>query len=84
MLHSKIIIMDLPEDDNLLFAHIHDAPAGVNGPVIVTLAANADAFGVNQATQLTQAQFDKVMNNAIYVNAHSTMYPAGVVRGQIR
>lgn len=72
-------------DGSVVAAHIHKAPAGVNGPVVVPLTPPAD--GVVHAC----AAVDPVLANDIaanaagyYVNVHTTAFPAGAVRGQLR
>lgn len=85
VLHSKVIV-DVPEGVGTLTAsHIHQGAAGINGPVRIFLCHNADEFGLNIATPLTDAQYT-ILTTAehLYVNAHSTVYPGGLVRGQIR
>ncbi|HSC54574.1 MAG TPA: CHRD domain-containing protein [Phnomibacter sp.] len=85
VLHSKVKV-DAPEAvGNLTAAHIHEAAAGVNGPVRIFLCHNADEFGMNMETKLTPAQYTILTTAAhLYVNAHSVVFPAGVARGQIR
>lgn len=66
-------------------AHIHDAPAGVAGPVDIALSA-PDATG--WATGCISADradiLDIIRDPAdYYVNVHNTDYPAGAVRGQL-
>lgn len=84
ILYSKIIIQKLADGDALRFAHVHEAPFGVNGPVRITLAANAADFGINKEIPLTDAQYNLLLSGTAYVNAHSNFYPGGIVRGQIR
>lgn len=67
-------------------AHIHRAPAGVNGPVVVPLslpdaAGNASGCRENVAPALIQAIID--FPDQYYVNVHNTVYPGGAVRGQL-
>ena len=84
VLHSKVNV-DAPEAaGTLLFAHIHAGAAGVNGPVKIFLCHTTEDFGVNQTLQLTDEEFDMLMNDPLYVNVHSTVKPGGLVRGQIR
>jgi hypothetical protein len=67
-----------------IIAHVHAGMAGANGPVRVTLAANASEFGINKVIQLTDAQFNLITEGFAYVNVHSNFFPAGIIRGQIR
>ncbi len=72
-------------DGNLTAAHIHNGAAGANGSVLILLASGAADFGVDKQVQLTDVQKTAVDGTgALYVNAHSTIFPAGIVRGQIR
>lgn len=67
-------------------AHIHDAHAGTNGPVIVPLEQDAmdpTRFTVPANAALTTAQIDTLLAGGLYLNAHSDAYPGGEVRGQI-
>lgn len=82
-LYSKIIIQKLADGDALRFAHVHAGMAGMNGPVRITLAANASEFGINKVIQLNDIQYTLVTEGAAYVNAHSNFFPGGIVRGQI-
>lgn len=87
ILYAKVIVQKLEEDDGDLFAaHIHTGAEGVAGPVLVGLVSGADNFGKNQKIQLTDEQYEAIVDGSqpLYVNAHSTIYPAGIVRGQIR
>lgn len=83
-LYSKITVENLEEGDALRAAHVHEAPAGVNGGVKIFLARSAADFGQNIVQKLTGAQYDILLNNPTYVNAHSNVHPGGIVRGQIR
>jgi hypothetical protein len=84
VLHSKVNVDAPPEAGTLTAAHIHLGAAGVNGPVKIFLCHSTADFGVNQTLQLTDEQFNMLMNDHLYVNAHSTVKPAGLLRGQIR
>ena len=66
-------------------AHIHLGAAGSNGPVIVPLtAAGSGVFNVPPGTVLTAAQLLAYKQGNLYYNAHSTLFPNGEIRGQIR
>ena len=65
-------------------AHIHEAPAGSNGPVIVPLKQISErAFTATDNARLTEAQYAAYKAGNLYVNVHSEKYPGGEVRSQI-
>jgi hypothetical protein len=76
-------------DGTVSAAHIHVAPAGVAGPVVVPLFTGA-AFSGTDATGGCAEDVSEELIKAIrqdpaayYVNVHSTVFPAGAVRGQL-
>jgi CHRD domain-containing protein len=65
-------------------AHIHLAPAGTNGPVVVTLEkASPDHWEVPIGTVLTPAQVKSFQAGELYVNVHSAAHPDGEIRLQL-
>jgi hypothetical protein len=101
-LHYRLIVANI---ENVTMAHIHLAPAGANGPVVVWLYPSAPpaqlipgrsngvlATGVitsaNLVGQLTGQSLDALVehltNGNAYVNVHTSQFPGGEVRGQIR
>lgn len=75
-------------DGNVVAAHIHAAPAGVNGPVVVPLFSSF--LGGTDSASGCVGDLDKALVKAIrkqpadyYVNVHSTTFPGGAVRGQL-
>ncbi|MBI5666055.1 MAG: CHRD domain-containing protein [Nitrospirae bacterium] len=71
---------------NSTLAHIHEAPAGANGPVVIPLSGGAGATSgvwTIPLTRLTLDQFNTLANNGFYINIHSATNPAGEIRGQI-
>jgi len=83
-LYSKVIIQNLADGDVLRFAHVHAGATGVNGPIKIFLCHTAEDFGENIVTDLTDEEYNLLLNDATYVNAHSNFSPPGLVRGQIR
>ena len=66
-------------------AHIHVAPAGVPGPVVVSLTAPG-ADGMSSGCTSVDPELIKAIRKApdsYYVNVHNADYPAGAVRGQL-
>jgi hypothetical protein len=84
ILYSKVTITALEAADAITVSHIHAAAAGVNGSVIQFLCATAADFNISVQHTLSDALITSVKNDPVYVNAHSTLHPGGVVRGQIR
>ena len=69
-------------------AHIHQAPAGTPGPVIVPLDTSAvtgtsGTFSGTSTVALTDAQVTALQAGGLYVNVHTTANSAGEIRGQI-
>ncbi|MEA2826226.1 MAG: hypothetical protein QOG43_665 [Actinomycetota bacterium] len=65
-------------------AHIHFAPAGSNGPVVVPLPApttGSSAGCVSANPALVQNIIDHPAD--YYVNVHNAEYPGGAIRGQL-
>jgi CHRD domain/Secretion system C-terminal sorting domain len=74
---------------NASVAHFHSAPAGTNGPVVLDLVGQGLPVGVKsgelvKVLTLTETQAVDLMNGNLYVNIHSTTFPGGEVRGQVR
>ena len=66
-------------------AHIHMAPSGQNGPVIIPLNKTGDnTWSVPANTILTSAQFDAYRAGNLYVNVHSAANPSGEIRAQLK
>ena len=65
-------------------AHIHRAPPGAPGPVVVPLAAPTSGTSSGCAS-VDRALAQELIRNpgAFYVNVHNASHPGGAVRGQL-
>ena len=65
-------------------AHIHVAPVGVAGPIVVPLTA--PSAGSSQGCRTVDRELAKAIlqhPEAYYVNVHTARFPAGEIRGQL-
>ena len=66
-------------------AHIHEAAAGANGPVIVPFNKTGDnTFEAPAGAKLTDAQYASYKAGKLYVNVHSAKNPGGEIRAQLK
>ena len=83
-----------PAGTPINIAHIHQAAAGTNGAVVfstslaageVTLVNGAGSFSKGGIAPPDPSIVNAIINNpaGFYFNAHSTLNPGGVVRGQL-
>lgn len=84
------------DEDRLTVGHLHNAPEGENGAVVVDLLADAavdgsvgNSFGVPTVeitvdeADTTSEVLSEAVDGNIYFNIHSTDFPAGELRGQL-
>ena len=72
-------------------AHIHEGPAGTNGPVVANLAWPQDGDAADCLTEgeagkgLTPGKVLDILENPedYYVNVHNSEFPGGAIRGQL-
>jgi hypothetical protein len=66
-------------------AHIHEAAAGSNGPVIVPMEKRGDnEWSSKGDAKLSDAQFESYKAGRLYFNVHTAQNKGGEIRGQIQ
>lgn len=87
--HTGSIVVNLMTKDLTSAAdaaHIHEAPMGENGPVILGLEQNAtdmDQWSAPADSMLDSDGLDAFFADNLYFNVHTGNNPSGEVRGQI-
>lgn len=83
---TGVIVMNLMTMDlssTATAAHLHHAPAGENGPVVIGLEQDiSDASVWSETGTLTDAQLDLLMSGELYFNVHTGNFAGGEIRGQ--
>ena len=80
----EITVQDL---DQPTAAHLHEAGPGATGEVVLALSAPADGEGsVDACVSVDPAVLARLGDNTsdFYINVHSTSFPDGALRGQLR
>lgn len=76
----------------LTAAHIHAAPPGVNGPVIVSLGLPSEWQEIHNGEGITRtvsnlpfpaSQMQALRTGGTYLNVHTQTFPGGEIRGQL-
>ncbi len=66
-------------------AHIHEAPAGSPGPIVVSLTAPDENGSSSGCVSADREEILEIIRHPedYYVNVHSSEFPAGAVRAQL-
>ncbi len=88
-----VTLANFPAGTTVTMAHIHEAPAGVQAPVLVnTGVTTGDVTFTNGAGGFTKTSIgvptdvaQRILNNpaGFYFNVHTAANPSGVSRGQM-
>jgi hypothetical protein len=71
-------------DGTVVAAHIHRAPAGVNGPVVVPFTAPTGHITKGCVTAAPALAAEIAGNpSGFYYNIHTNLFPGGAIRGQL-
>ena len=78
-----------PDGENFVAGHVHLAPAGVPGPVVLPLHTSGPTTE-HQIIDTGESSTAGALGEAIcanpsdyYVNYHTTAFPGGAIRGQL-
>lgn len=89
----QISVAGFPAGTSVTDAHIHNAPAGANGGIVINTALTAGALAIaNGAGSITRNGINvpadraaAILNNPAghYFNVHTALNPDGAIRGQL-
>lgn len=90
----SVTLTGFPASTSITIAHIHEAAAGVTGPIRVntglaqgdvTLAGGAGSFTKNAVNVTDLTIIQRILDNpaAFYFNVHSAANTGGVIRAQL-
>lgn len=64
-------------------AHVHRAPPGSNGPVVIGAPSFPLGSPMHYETMISDQLEQDFLAGNLYLNVHSQLYPAGEIRGQL-
>ena len=66
-------------------AHIHEAPPGQNGGIVINLVKTSEnVWPITPGAKLSDAQYEAYKAGNLYFNIHSAANRGGEIRGQIK
>ncbi len=84
----KVFVLN-PDEETFTAGHVHIAPAGIAGPVVLPLHSGGTTT-VRQIRDSGESSTAGALGEAIcanpsayYVNYHTTAFPGGAIRGQL-
>ncbi len=84
MIYYRVMVSNIM---SITAAHIHNAPAGSNGPAAVVLFDGSGTFdAANPASgsaAITTAQLLEMLSGNYYINVHTAAHGSGELRGQL-
>jgi hypothetical protein len=85
VLYSIVTVNNIESNDTVTVSHIHPGATGTNGSPLIFLCNNANDFGILKISDpLIDANYNMILKDPMYVNAHSRRHGPGLIRGQIR
>ena len=75
-------------DQTVTAAHVHEAPLGVAGPIVVPLFVDQSLGSTGSMSGCVEGDIATLAGirgqpTGYYVNVHSNVFPAGAIRGQL-
>ncbi|MER3466138.1 MAG: hypothetical protein C4340_02910 [Armatimonadota bacterium] len=90
MFDMAVLVAGIAQTD-LIASHIHQGPAGVNGPVIFNIGPGSDYTQtpnglmriLQNAGPVPESNEVFLLSSRNYVNIHTAQFPGGEIRGQL-